>query len=75
MSKDELKLEILNSITQDVENWVNLQGTFTNGYDYETAYATFAARINNTILQKSLGSLSRSRNSKKNSTPVLGSLK
>lgn len=75
MANNQIKEAILNSFKDELEIWLETESSFTNGYDYETAYAKFMHRVGQMVLQKSIGDLPRNRNSKKNSNRVLERLK
>lgn len=75
MANKEIKEAILNSFKDELETWLEVESSFTNGYDYETAYVKFIQRVGHVVLQKSMGDLPGSRNFKKNSNRVLERLK
>ena len=75
MASSENKQAILNSFEAELDVWLENQGSYTNGYDYETAYARFIHKISHKILQQSLGPVPKSRNLKKNFSPVSARLK
>jgi hypothetical protein len=71
MEKSEIKAAILESLSSEIDEWLDKQATINNGYEYETQFMKVAQKVNQILLEKSLGKLPGSRN-KKNFTPVLG---
>lgn len=67
-----LKAAIMQSLSEEVDQWLDKQPGITSGYDYEAEFLKTARAINKLILEKSLGAQPRSRNDKKKSTPALG---
>ncbi len=67
-----LKQTIMQSLSAEIDKWLDQQQTITSGYEYETEFIRVAQRVNKIILEKSLGEQPRSRNDKKKSTPALG---
>lgn len=65
------KEEILQLLEVEVDQWLQTEGTITDGYTYETKFMEVAQRVNRILLTKSMGNLPKDRN-KKNSRPVLG---
>jgi hypothetical protein len=74
MDKLVLKTEILSAISAELDLWLEKSDHIKDGYEYETEFINTARQVNGILLSKSLGKTSVNRN-KKNSTPVLGSLK
>lgn len=75
MANKTIKEAILNSFEQELDQWLKEEETFTNGYDYETAFVHFIQRVGKNTIQLSQGKMPKSRNSKKNFTPVLATSK
>ena len=71
MEKNQIKEEILQMIATEVDQWLAIENTFSDGYRYETKFMEVAQRINYIVLTKSIGELPLDRN-KKNFKPVLG---
>jgi hypothetical protein len=67
-----LKAAIMQSLSEEIDKWLDQQPTLTSGYDYETEFIKRARSINKMILEKSLGEQPLSRNHKKKSKPALG---
>jgi hypothetical protein len=67
-----IKAAIMQSLSEEVDNWLDKEPRLTSGYDYETEFLKTTRTINMIILKKSLGEQPRSRNAKKKSTPALG---
>lgn len=67
-----LKTAIMQSLSEEVDKWLDQQPSLSSGYEYETAFMKVAQRVNKVLLEKSLGKPPRSRNDKKKSTPALG---
>lgn len=67
-----LKAAIMQSLSEEVDKWLDQQPTLTSGYAYETEFMKVTRRVNKVLLEKSLGAEPRSRNDKKKSTPALG---
>lgn len=75
MTNQEIKSEILKTVSQELDEWFEKKDRIKDGYEYETEFAEMAFRLNQMMLQKSVGHLPQSRNSKKNFKLVLGGLK
>ena len=69
MNKQTIKEEILQSMSEEIDIWLDEQAIIKDGYAYETKFLEFTCRVNKKILEKSMGSLPGSRN-KKNFIPV-----
>ena len=67
-----LKKAIMQSLSEEVDKWLDKQPTLSSGYDYETEFMKTARTINQRLLEKSLGAQPVSRNRKKKFTPALG---
>jgi len=74
MDKSTIKASILQSISEELDLWLAKESTIQDGYEYETEFMNTARKVNQILLSKSLCPTSVNRN-KKNSRPVLGSLK
>lgn len=72
MNKSELKAAILESVSAELDQWLDKQDKISSGYEYETEFMKVAHSVNKLILEKSMGQLPGSRNKKNNSTPVSG---
>ncbi len=70
--RESLKAAIMQSLSQEVDKWLDKQQGLTSGYDYETEFLKTTRTVNKMLLEKSLGEQPRSRNDKKKSTPALG---
>jgi len=62
-----LKQTIMQSLSEEVDKWLDQQPTLTSGYQYETEFMKVAQRVNRILLEKSLGEPPHSRNGKKKS--------
>jgi hypothetical protein len=71
MDKAAIKTAILQSLSEEIDIWLDKQEKITDGYEYEDQFMATAQRVNKILLSKSTGKLPGSRN-KKNSSPVLG---
>ena len=71
MDKAAIKAAILQSLSEEVDIWLDKQEKITDGYEYEDQFMATAQRVNKILLSKSLGKLPGSRN-KKNFTPASG---
>lgn len=71
MEKKQIKQEILQLVETEVEQWLAIENTISDGYRYETKFMEVAQRVSQIILTKSMGELPRDRN-KKNFKPALG---
>ena len=71
MEKAAIKAAILQSLSEEIDIWLDKQEKITDGYEYESVFMATAQKVNKILLSKSMGKLPGSRN-KKNSTPVLG---
>jgi hypothetical protein len=74
MDKAMLKTAILTAISEELDLWLDKESSLTDGYDYENEFMKTAQKVNHILLSQSLGKVSCNRN-KKNSRPVLGSMK
>jgi hypothetical protein len=70
MDKVAIKAAILQSLSEEIDIWLDKQEKITDGYEYEDQFMATAQRVNKILLSKSMGKLPGSRN-KKNSSPVL----
>ncbi len=69
-SREQIKAELLKSLDAELDIWLEQESQIKDGYDYETTYIKFARKINTMILEKTMGKLPLSHNSKKNSKPL-----
>lgn len=67
-----LKAAIMQSVSEEVDKWLDKQPTISSGYDYEAEFIKTSRSVNKIILEKSLAEQPRSRNGKKKSKPALG---
>jgi hypothetical protein len=70
MEKAAIKAAIMDSLSEELDIWLDKQEKITDGYEYEDQFMATAQKVNKIILSKSMGKLPGSRN-KKNSSPVL----
>ena len=63
---------MLSAISDELDLWLDKEGTIRDGYDYETEFMNMSRKVNQILMSKSLGTVTTNRN-KKNSKPVLGS--
>jgi hypothetical protein len=54
------------------KEWENNPLRMESGYDYEKTYAEMMQKVEQEVLQISVGKIPKSKNSKKKSKPVLG---
>ena len=71
MEKEEIKQEILSLIGKELDQWLDVQSTIKDGYEYEEKFMGVAQKISKILLSQSVGELPKNRN-KKNSRRVLG---
>jgi len=69
MDFKERALEIL---SKHLEEWESDPRRMENGYQYESTYASMMEKVEQEILQLSVGKVPKSKNSKKNFKPDLG---
>jgi hypothetical protein len=74
MDKTMLKAAMLSAISGELDLWLDKESSIKDGYEYEDEFIKTAQKVTHLLFSKSLGSVSCNRN-KKNSIPVLGSLK
>ena len=72
MNKAELKAAILESVSAELDQWLDKQEKIRSGYEYESEFMKVAQKVSKLLLEKSQGQLPGSRNKKNDSTPVLG---
>ncbi len=70
METTTIKSEILQLVSDEIDQWLIQQKDITDGYTYESEFIKVSQRINKIILTKSVGKLPGDRN-KKNFRPVL----
>jgi hypothetical protein len=64
MNKAAIKAAILESVSAELDQWLDKQETIGSGYEYEGEFMKVAQRVNKLMLEKSQGQLSGSRNKK-----------
>lgn len=69
MDKIEIKRTILDAVGTELDIWLEKKDSIKTGYEWETTLIGHAQKINQLILQHSLGVVSKNRN-KKNFAPV-----
>ena len=69
MDKAAIKAAILQSLSEELDTWLDKQEKITDGYEYESQFMSTAQKVNQIILSGSAGKIPGSRN-KKNSIPV-----
>ena len=74
IEKARIKNNIMELVSQEVEQWLEAEGKIQDGYDYESKFMDVAQRVNKILLSQSRGTVPQSRN-KKNFKPVLERLK
>ena len=72
MNKAEIKAAIFESMSAELDQWLDKQEKIRSGYEYESEFMKVAQRVNKLMLEKSQGHLPGSRNKKNDSTPVSG---
>lgn len=71
MEKAAIKAALLQSLSEEIDIWLDKQEKITDGYEYESQFMLTAQKVNRILLSKSMGKLPGSRN-KKNFNPVSG---
>lgn len=69
MKNEQIKAEILQAFTTELDSFLEESDKIEGAYDYEECYLQFARNINRIVLQKSVGEIPGNRN-KKNSIRV-----
>jgi hypothetical protein len=69
MKNEQIKAEILQAISSELDEFFKDADKIEGAYDYEERYLQFTRSINRMILQKSIGEIPGNRN-KKNSIRV-----
>ena len=64
MDKKELKSKMLEAIESELDIWLDTKDTITTGYEWETVLVGHAQKINQLIIQHSLGAVPTNRNKK-----------
>lgn len=64
MDKNELKGAILEAIGTELDCWLDSKDCIKTGYEWETTLVGHVQRINQIIVQRSLGTVPKSRNKK-----------
>jgi hypothetical protein len=72
MNKAAIKAAILESVSAELDQWLDKQENIHSGYEYESEFMKVAQRVNKLMLEKSQGQLPGSRNKKNDCTPVSG---
>jgi hypothetical protein len=72
MNKAAIKAAILESVSAELDQWLDKQEHIRSGYEYESEFMKVAHRVSKLMLEKSQGQLPGSRNKKNDSTPVSG---
>lgn len=71
MDKKELKTAMLEAIGSELDIWLDTKDDIKTGYEWETILVGHVRKINEMIIQRSMGDIPKSRN-KKNFVPVWG---
>lgn len=69
MNKESLKAQILSEVSKELDQWIETEPTLKTGFDWEATLIKHTRKINQIILQSSLGDVPINRN-KKNFQPV-----
>jgi len=69
MKNEQIKAEILESFSSELDKFLEDSDKIEGAYDYEERYLQFTRNMNNVVLQKIVGEIPKNRN-KKNSTRV-----
>jgi len=72
MNKAEMKALILESMSAEIDQWLDKQENIRSGYEYESEFMKVAQKLNKLLLEKSMGQLPGSRNKKNDSIPASG---
>lgn len=64
MDTTALKTAILESIGAELDIWLNKKDSITTGYEWETTLVGHAQKINQLLIQHSLGAVPKNRNKK-----------
>ena len=64
------KEALLARICKKIEQWENSKERMESGYAYEKTFVDMWQSLGQEVMQESVGKISKSRNSKKNSKPV-----
>ena len=70
MKKEEIKQNILRLMSQEVDQWLEIQDKIEDGYEYEEKFLQAARKMNRILLTRSMGKIPGSRNQKKRFIPV-----
>jgi hypothetical protein len=65
MDKSQLKTAILEVIGAELDQWLDTKDSLKTGYEWETTLVGHAQKINQLIIQHSLGDVPKNRNKKK----------
>ena len=60
-----VKAAIMQSLSEEVDKWLDKQPAISSGYDYEAEFLKTSRSVNKIILEKSLGEHPGRRNDKK----------
>lgn len=70
MKNEQIKAEILQAFSRELDEFLEDSEKIECGYDYEERYLLFARNTNRIVLQKIVGEIPKNRNNKKNSIRV-----
>jgi hypothetical protein len=70
ISKESLKAKMFTIFSEKIEQWLEEQEQQTDGFEYERSYVETIQDISKEVFQMSLGAEPKSKNQKKNFTPV-----
>jgi hypothetical protein len=70
MKNEQIKAEILQAFSRELDGFFEDADKIKGGYDYEERYLLFARNTNRIVLQKIVGEIPKNRNNKKNSIRV-----
>ena len=65
------KEQALQIVSKHLEEWESNPNRMEDGYQYESTYASMMEKVEQEILQLSVGKVPKSKNSKKNFKPDL----
>ena len=63
--RTQLKVAIMQRLSEEVDLWLDQEPTFATAYEYETEFISFGRRLNKIVLEESLGKVPKGRNGKK----------
>ena len=70
MKKEEIKQNILRLMSQEVDQWLEIQDKIEDGYEYEEKFLEASRKMSALLLTRSMGKIPGSRNQKKKFIPV-----